>query len=395
MDSPRSTARRRRGLFAVATAVAMSAMMTTGSLSAGAVLRPGGDVARRNAPVPGELCGNLLLRHGTQFVPLGRPAHAAPDPRATVYSGINNRRQLVGGYYVAGVTPDARGFYPDDAHRAVVTDRKARRHRSVDVPGALITLAYALNDRTQVVGQYIDEGAVPDAQGRLPAGSVHGFLWHRDEFATIDVPGAPLTQPLGINNRGEIVGADMEADVDPDDPYAYYDTGRLRGFVLRHGEFTPVDFPGGQGTKVSGINDHGQMVGYYDTPEARRGFVLKGGRFTEIDPPGSLTTLPSGIDKRGRVVGAYLDANGINGRGFIWKKGRYTTIIAPGARTDSIALDINDRGDILIPADGTYYRQPEIACGKPTTPANPAQAAAPSRAEPDPTATLPAVDGMS
>ena len=202
-----------------------------------------------------------------------------------------------------GATPDAQGFYPQDAHRAVVTDRDGR-HLSVDVPGAQITLAYALNDRTQVVGQYIDAGAVPDAEGRLPAGTVHGFLWHRGEVTIIDVPGSPLTQPLGINDRGDIVGAYFDADVDPDDPYAYYDSGSLRGFVLRNGEFTPVDFPGGDGTKVSGINNHGHIVGYYDTPEARRGFLLKGGEFTPIDPPGSLTTLPSGIDHRGRVVGA-------------------------------------------------------------------------------------------
>ena len=96
------------------------------------------------------------------------------------------------------------------------------------------------------LGQYLDAGAVPDAQGRVPAGTVHGFLWHRGEFTTIDVPGAPLTQPLGINDDGDIVGAYLEAEVDPD---AYYDTGRLRGFVLRDGKFTPVDFPGGDGTR--------------------------------------------------------------------------------------------------------------------------------------------------
>jgi probable HAF family extracellular repeat protein len=216
----------------------------------------------------------------------------------------------------------------------------------------------------------------------LPAGTVHGFMWHRGEFTTIDYPGAPLTQPLGINNDGDIVGAYLEADVDPDDPYSYFDTGRLRGFVLRDGQFTPVDFPGGQGTKVSGINDRGQMVGYYDTPEARRGFLLKRGTFTEIDPPGSLTTLPSGINNHGQVVGAYLDPNGVNGRGFLWKDGRYTTIVAPGNRTDTIALAINDKGDILIPADGNYYRLPEIACGKPTTPATADQTVAPGADEP-------------
>jgi uncharacterized membrane protein len=264
------------------------------------------------------------------------------------------------------------------AHRAVLRDRKGR-FTSLDVPGAQITLAYDLNDHTQVVGQYVDADADPDPQGRVPAGTVHGFMWHRGEFTTVDVPGAAITQPLGVNTNGDIVGAYIEA-VDSPDPYAYYEAGRLRGFIMRKGRFTPIDFPGRAGTKVSGINDHGEMVGYYDTEERRRGFLLRKGRFTTIDPPGSLFTLPSGIDNRGRVGGGFLDPNGINGRGFLWKKGRYTTIIAPGVRTDSIALDINDRGQILIPADGTYYRLPEIACGRPTIPAGPAETQAPAMA---------------
>ena len=112
------------------------------------------------------------------------------------------------------------------------------------------------------------------------------------------------------------------------------------------------------------------MVGYYDTEGIRRGFLLSDGSFSKIDPPGSLFTLPSDINNRGQVVGGFLDPNGVNGRGFLWERGRSTTIVAPGARTDSIAIAINDRADILIPADGTFYRLPEMACGRPTIPAS-------------------------
>jgi uncharacterized membrane protein len=183
-------------------------------------------------------------------------------------------------------------------------------------------------------------------------------------------PGAALTQPLGINDRGDIVGAYIEAVTGPD-PYGYHETGRLRGFVMREGRFTPIDFPGGEGTRVSGINNRGQMVGYYDSDDARRGFLLSNGRFTRIDQPGSSFTVPSRIDNLGRIVGGYLDPNGVNSRGFLWRNGNYTTIVAPGERTDTVAHDINDRGDIVIPADGTVIRQPETACGRPTAPASP------------------------
>ena len=363
-----STIRRRLGPLAVASVVVTTLAAATGSSLTGAAPNSESKGARHGEPVTGDPCGNLLLRR-ERFSPLPTPTEAVPDPRATVYSGINDRGQLVGGYFRAGATPDAEGFYPLDAHRAVVADRKGRDFRSIDVPGALITLAYALNDRAHVVGQYIDAGAVPDDQGRLPAGTVHGFLWHRGVFTTVDFPGAPLTQPLGINNRGVIVGAYLDAVADPDDPYAYYDTGRLRGFVLRDGTYTPLDFPGGVGTKVSAINDRGQMAGYYDTDTTRRGFLLSKGRFTRLDYPGSPLTLPSGIDGRGRVVGAYLDPNGINGRGFLWKNGRYTPIVAPGNRTDSIALAINDKGASssrrrhLLPATRVVrFRPDRVAC---------------------------------
>ena len=60
--------------------------------------------------------------------------------------------------------------------------------------------------------------------------------------------------------------------------------------------------------------------------------------------------MPSRIDDRGRIVGGYGDPNGVNGRGFLWDDGAFTTIVAPGERTDTLAYDINDRGDIVIPA---------------------------------------------
>jgi hypothetical protein len=367
MSSPGRTTVTRRGLAALA-AVVVSALALTSPSPARA--EPGPETARgrRHEPAAADTCGNLLLRRG-RFTPLEAPPDASPDPRATTYTNINNRGQVLGGYYEAGATRDAQGFYPIEAHHSVVRDTWGRhtRYTRIDVPDADITLAYDLNDRTQVVGQYIDRGAVPDAQRRLPAGTVHGFMWHRGQFTTVDVPGAALTQPLGINNQGVIVGAYIEA-VPSSDPYAYYDTGRLRGFMMRTGKVTPIDFPGGLGTKVSGINDRGQMVGYYDTEDGRRGFTLRNGRFTKIDLPGSLFTLPSGIDNRGRIVGGYLDPNGVNGRGFLWENGRFTTIVAPGERTDTIAFDLNDRGDIVIPTDGNIYRQPEVACGRPTTP---------------------------
>jgi hypothetical protein len=72
-----------------------------------------------------------------------------------------------------------------------------------------------------------------------------------------------ITVPLGINNRGQIVGFTASENA----------PGAARhGFVLARGvkgRFTPVDFPGAPRTQPAGINDLGQVTGVYENPNAR------------------------------------------------------------------------------------------------------------------------------
>jgi probable HAF family extracellular repeat protein len=70
----------------------------------------------------------------------------------------------------------------------------------IDVPGAMFTAAFGINNRGQIVGVFADAGSV-----------AHGFLLDNGNFTQIDVPqinfpGAPGTQAFGIRERGQIVG---------------------------------------------------------------------------------------------------------------------------------------------------------------------------------------------
>jgi probable HAF family extracellular repeat protein len=66
------------------------------------------------------------------------------------------------------------------------------------------------------------------------------------------VPGAVATFLLGINNLGQIVGRYMDA------------SQVQHGFLLSHGVYTTVDFPGQTGNELYAINDRGQIVGNYN-----------------------------------------------------------------------------------------------------------------------------------
>jgi hypothetical protein len=76
------------------------------------------------------------------------------------------------------------------------------RYRTIEAPSPGVELyPVGINnrDRGQVIGLYLD-----DLTGR--PGTIHGYLWDRGRLVTIDTPDAPVTLPLDINDRGQIVG---------------------------------------------------------------------------------------------------------------------------------------------------------------------------------------------
>jgi probable HAF family extracellular repeat protein len=137
----------------------------------------------------------------------------------------------------------------------------------------------------------------------------HGFFWDAGLFLTIDVPfpEATLTGPNGINNVGQIVGF-------------YDDNSGRHGFLYNNGIFTSFDFPDSSSTSPTDINDHGQIVDIYaDRDGLVHGFLLDDGIFTTIDVPfpGVIGTNANGINNRGQIVGRYFGGNLGPSGGFI------------------------------------------------------------------------------
>ena len=182
---------------------------------------------------------------------------------------------------------------------------------AVDDPAAGIgpgagTTPVSINAQGQIAGYYFDG-----------SGQKHGFLDTNGTYTdaaiptetlpSVSVPGAETTDVTGVNDLGQVVGY-------------YYTTGSYtaHGFVDTNGAFTTIDFPGYVGgTFLYGINDAGQVVGsYFDSLAFRHGFVDTNGAFAIVDDPGAGTpgvpgvvgTELLGINAAGEVIGYYVDS---------------------------------------------------------------------------------------
>lgn len=139
---------------------------------------------RASSPAPG-----FLLERG-RFTTVAIPRRlAATAPQGIGPMGINDRRQIVDEYIDDRAV--SRGF---------LLDRHGRFTR-LDFPGSRSSQARSINDRGQVVGEYQDA-----------AGSYHGYVWERGRFRTIDAPGAAGTSLFDSNDRGQLLGIRLQLD---------------------------------------------------------------------------------------------------------------------------------------------------------------------------------------
>src|SRR6266568_1719230 len=91
--------------------------------------------------------------------------------------------------------------------------------------------------------------------------------------------------------------------------------------------YTTIDDPSGTYvTAAYGINDAGQIVGYYQGIDIHS-FLYSGGTYTNIDDPDGPNTA-HGINSAGQIVGYYLDSSG-HPQGFLYNGGTYTNIGDP------------------------------------------------------------------
>ena len=189
--------------------------------------------------------------HGFKLVSGTYTQLDCPGSSFTAALGVNNSGDIVGmcddpktgnaaGYLLSGGT-----------------------YTSIEVPGAVYTYTEGVNNHGVIAGYYFDSSM-----------NSHGFTWDKGTITTIDYGnGYPNTYLAGINDSGVIVGGygSWETIGSINDPWQY-------GFLYSGGTFSTFDAPFGdvQLTQPWGMNNKGEIVGdYVDSQGMLYGFYLK------------------------------------------------------------------------------------------------------------------------
>lgn len=201
-------------------------------------------------------------------------------------------------------------------------------YTNIDIPGAFTSVS-AINNAGVMVGTFEEESSFDS----------HGFIRDANGGITvIDLPGAFLTIPTGINDQGDVAGSIFGDPID----------GSTHGFILHNGVFQPIIFPGATSTFVGAINNNGDVVGQFQDSQFNvHGFLFSGGQFTVLDLVplvGSNVTIPTAINNKGVIAGTVFVPDTF--RGFTQKNDLFRPFDVPD-QGQTTAIGFNDGGDIV------------------------------------------------
>jgi hypothetical protein len=253
------------------------------------------------------------------------------DANSTSPNGINDSRTVVGTYSVTQqcvhtfcATP--YGFIWNNGTFTAIT-----------FPGSNSTVATAINNSGQIVGNYTTVALTPQKS--------NGFIYSGGTFTTLNISGAVFTQPKGINNSGQIVG--------------YFQSPSEHGFLRSGGTFTTFDYPGATYTDFLSINDSGTITGVAGIGGTGVCFVYSAGVFTPINTSAypNYFCSSAAINNSGQIA-LTLETrySGLSTLlGLIDTNGVFTAISVPGSTINS-AAGLNNLGDVVgLESTGVLY----------------------------------------
>ena len=193
-----------------------------------------------------------FVKQGNNFIQVNNPNTPSPAGGAATFNqllGINDNNVAVGFYQDAG--GNFHG-YTYNVATAVFT--------AITPGNAVSTTATGINNGGWISGFYTDGG-----------GTQHGFIDENGNFVTLDDPNGSNTSFFGLNNKGQAVGTFVDAN------------DRTNGFLYdaTMNTWQTIDDPlasanaafGFSGSALNGINDKGQLVGFYSDGANVNGFL--------------------------------------------------------------------------------------------------------------------------
>lgn len=234
---------------------------------------------------------------------------------STAAFDINNLGQIVGDF----TDPKAHAFiYSINAAPLIIKD---------DPFGRNGTDGYGIDDSGHIVGDYAD-----------------GFLNHAFMYAG----GTTYSTLSGrfawdINDVGQIVG-----------DYAQYSSPTGTAFIRNvDGSYTDIRYSQSILTSAQGINDNGEVVGYFQDGIGYHGFTYLNGNYDLIPDAASQLadaapnqTFATGVNDAGWIAGYYYDVSGA-AHSFLDINGTYEVIGDELHAIGVFAQGINDAGQIV------------------------------------------------
>ncbi|HEY3935840.1 MAG TPA: PEP-CTERM sorting domain-containing protein [Bryobacteraceae bacterium] len=212
-----------------------------------------------------------FVKQGNTFTSVMNPNTPVGAAVVNQLLGVNNNNVAVGFY------ADANGNF-----QAYSYDIAGATFAAITLPGsfnATMATATGINDAGLIAGFYLDA-----------AGNVHGFLDNSGSFSSFDDPAGAGTNTsfFGVNNNDEVVGSFVDAN------------GISNGFTYNQltNTWMTVDDPNASatpafdvtGTTINGVNDLGQLVGFYSDGTNVDGFLA-----TPVPEPASLGFAVAGV----------------------------------------------------------------------------------------------------
>lgn len=245
--------------------------------------------------------------------------------------------------------------------------------------GGAESQACAINNRQQVVGE-------STVRGNFTRPERHAFLWEDNQMKDLGVIGDDTDSgAFGINDRGIVLGYSayvnhfsLEAASTQRTRICLWHSGRAteltrisgppeaRSFALNDAEQVigkqfkwekgakaPLGPLAQNGCQARAINARGEMAGQAQNQRGRTyAFLWSNDRVRNLGTLGGDESAAYGINNLGQVVGCSMaserDAsNRFTAHAFLWENDQMSDLGALAGQTESCALSVNDRGQVV------------------------------------------------